>query len=103
MKIGKKLAPFVGTIILAQTLAIPSVFAAPATTGSAYPIGPDVNHVEGKVLVVAKDGTGDFTNVQDAVNAVQPDGRSRVTILIKPGVYRGAVLVPSSKPNISFV
>ncbi|MBT2654581.1 hypothetical protein J7E81_04885 [Bacillus sp. ISL-18] len=104
MKIGKKLAPFVGTIILAQTLALPSVFAAPVTTtGPAYPIGPDVTHVEGKVLVVAKDGDGDFTNVQDAVDAIQPEGQSRVTILIKPGVYRGAVLVPSSKPNISFV
>src|SRR3954447_3850065 len=53
--------------------------------------------------VVAKDGTGNYTSVQAAVNAVPANNSSRFTITIKPGTYYEVVTVPSNKPNVSFV
>jgi len=95
----KKLpALVVGTMLLAGGLRVPNTFAA-----QGLPAGPVENNIEGRVLVVAQDGSGQFTNVQDAVNAVQIHGKSRVTILIKKGVYRGMVYIPATKPDISFV
>ncbi|WP_133765523.1 pectinesterase family protein [Amnibacterium kyonggiense] len=50
-------------------------------------------------VTVAKDGSGDFTTVQAALNAV-PAGTaaSPKVVLVKPGTYRGVVV--SSKPNV---
>ena len=53
-------------------------------------------------LVVAKDGSGQYTTVQAAVNAVPANNTSRVTIAIKPGSYRENVVIPSTKPYITF-
>ena len=53
-------------------------------------------------LVVAADGTGSFTSVQAAVDAVPASNPSRVTIAIKPGTYRGHVTVPANKPFVTF-
>ncbi|HEY2673642.1 MAG TPA: pectinesterase family protein [Rugosimonospora sp.] len=53
--------------------------------------------------VVAKDGTGNYTTVQAAVNAVPANNTSRFTITIKPGTYREIVSIPSNRPYISFV
>ncbi len=50
-------------------------------------------------IVVAADGSGDYTGVQAAVNAAA----SGSTILIKAGTYKGAVTVPSSKTGITFI
>ena len=55
-------------------------------------------------LVVAKDGTGDFDNIQDAINAIRdykPEGRQR--ILVRKGVYEEKVIVPSYKTNITLI
>jgi len=55
-------------------------------------------------LVVAKDGSGDYTTIQDAINAIRdykPEGRQ--FILVKSGVYEEKVIVPSYKTNISLV
>lgn len=54
--------------------------------------------------VVAKDGSGDFFTVQEAINAV-PDFRkeSRTTILIRPGIYKEKLIIPESKINISLI
>ncbi|NDW13013.1 pectin esterase [Bacteroides sp. 214] len=54
--------------------------------------------------VVAKDGTGDFFTVQEAINAV-PDLRKnmRTTILIRKGEYKEKLIVPQCKANISLV
>jgi pectinesterase len=54
-------------------------------------------------LVVAADGSGEFTAVQAAVDAVAPGNADRTTIRIKPGRYVGPVLVPREKTNVSFV
>lgn len=55
-------------------------------------------------LVVAKDGSGDFFTVQEAINAV-PDYRknARTTILIKEGSYKEKVIIPVSKNAVSLI
>lgn len=55
-------------------------------------------------LVVAKDGSGNYDNIQDAVNAIRdykPEGRQR--ILVKKGVYEEKLVIPSYKTNISLI
>lgn len=53
-------------------------------------------------FVVAHDGSGDFTTVQEAVNAV-PDFRknARTNILIKKGNYKEKVIIPPTKLNLT--
>ncbi|KDN78583.1 pectate lyase [Streptomyces olindensis] len=52
-------------------------------------------------LTVAKDGSGQYTSVQAAVNAVPANNPSRVVIAVKPGTYRELVKVPSNKPHVT--
>lgn len=56
------------------------------------------------IIVVDSSGqTGDSVTVQGAVDMV-PDGNThRVKILILPGIYRERVVVPRSKPYVSFI
>ncbi|WP_276879918.1 pectinesterase family protein [Bacteroides heparinolyticus] len=55
-------------------------------------------------FVVAKDGSGDFFTVQEAIDAV-PDYRKnvRTSILVRKGVYKEKVVIPESKINISLI
>ena len=64
-------------------------------------LAPYVRHYD---FVVAKDGSGDFFTVQEAVNAV-PDFKKagRTTILVRKGVYKEKVIIPASKINISLI
>ena len=75
--------------------------AADAVAQAIPELGRFVRHYD---LVVAKDGSGDFFTVQEAVNAV-PDFRKnvRTTILVRPGEYKERVIVPECKINISLV
>jgi pectinesterase len=50
--------------------------------------------------VVAADGSGAYTNLQEAINAAPDDGSNAFRILIKPGVYEGQFIVPKSKRRI---
>ncbi|CBG74842.1 putative secreted pectinesterase A [Streptomyces scabiei 87.22] len=52
-------------------------------------------------LTVAKDGSGQFTSVQKAVDAVPANNPSRVVISVRPGTYRELVKVPSNKPHVT--
>ena len=52
-------------------------------------------------LTVAKDGSGQYTTVQAAVDAVPANNPSRVVISVKPGTYRETVKVPSNKPHVT--
>lgn len=54
-------------------------------------------------LVVAKDGSGDFMTVQDAVNAVPANREKRTTILIRKGTYKEKLVIPENSRNISFI
>jgi pectinesterase len=55
-----------------------------------------------KTLVVAKDGSGQYSTVQAAVNAVPANNTVRTVIYIKDGTYTEVVTVPSNKPFITF-
>ncbi len=61
-------------------------------------------HVREYDFVVAKDGSGDFFSVQEAINAV-PDFRKngRTLIYIRNGVYKEKLILPESKINVSFI
>lgn len=55
-------------------------------------------------FVVAKDGSGDFFTVQDAINAVpdyRKDGRTRIRI--RTGIYKEKLIIPESKINVSLI
>lgn len=54
-------------------------------------------------FTVAADGSGDFTTVQAAINAVPDMRAARTYIHIKPGVYKEKLTLPANKTNISFV
>jgi pectinesterase len=54
-------------------------------------------------LIVAKDGSGNFKTIQEAVNSVRDLSDRRVTIHIKNGEYREKLVIPSWKTNISLV
>jgi len=54
-------------------------------------------------IVVAKDGTGDFKTVQEAINAV-PDFRNAITVIfIKNGVYKEKLNLSASKRMVKMV
>ncbi len=51
-------------------------------------------------FTVAKDGSGDFKTIQEAINAVRDLSQQQVTIFIKKGIYQEKVVVPSWKTKI---
>ena len=53
-------------------------------------------------FVVAVDGSGDFSTVQEAIDAVPHLRKNRTTIFIKAGVYKEKLILPSTKTNVSF-
>lgn len=54
-------------------------------------------------LVVAKDGSGDFMTVQEAINAVPDYNGEEIKILIAPGIYKEKLVVPESKSHITLI
>lgn len=54
-------------------------------------------------FIVAKDGTGNFTTVQEAINAVRDLNNKRTIIFIKNGTYKEKLTLPASKINVSFI
>lgn len=53
-------------------------------------------------FVVAKDGSGDFKTVQEAIDAVPDSSAIRTVIYIKAGVYKEKLVLPVSKMNVTF-
>lgn len=54
-------------------------------------------------LTVALDGTGDFTSIQEAVNATKSFPDERITIHVRDGVYREKVEVYAWNTGISLI
>ncbi|CAL8099616.1 unnamed protein product [Prunus armeniaca] len=52
-------------------------------------------------LTVDQSGNGDYTKIQDAIDAVPSNNAARVSILVRPGVYQEKVHVPVDKPFIT--
>jgi pectinesterase len=54
-------------------------------------------------ITVATDGTGDFTTIQEAINATKAFPPQRITLFIKNGVYREKVKVHSWNTELSMI
>lgn len=54
-------------------------------------------------LIVAKDGTGDYDNVTDALEGIRAYMDYTVTVMIKSGVYKEKIVIPSWLWNVEFV
>ena len=54
-------------------------------------------------IVVARDGSGKYRNIQEAVESVRAFMDYTVTIYIKKGVYKEKVVIPSWIKNVVFV
>ncbi|WMV39970.1 hypothetical protein MTR67_033355 [Solanum verrucosum] len=55
------------------------------------------------IIVVDSNGNGDSVTVQGAIDMVPDFNFQRIKILIRPGLYREKVFIPSSKPFISLI
>lgn len=53
--------------------------------------------------MVAKDGSGNFTTIMEAVNATADNSKRRIVIYIKAGAYFEVVEVVKKKTNLMFV
>ncbi|MFD1833234.1 pectinesterase family protein [Streptomyces desertarenae] len=72
-----------------------------ALAGRAHAGAPD--RPTGPVLRVAPDGSGDFTTVQAAVDAVPDRPGTPWTIALAPGVYRETVQIPEAKTGLTLL
>ena len=54
-------------------------------------------------LVVASDGSGDFTSIQEAIDHCKAFPNQRITILIKNGVYKEKIKVHEWNTNLTLV
>jgi len=54
-------------------------------------------------FVVAKDGSGRFKTIQEAINAVPDYRKKRTIIYVKNGTYNEKIILPSSKQSISLI
>jgi pectinesterase len=98
--IGLPIAGVTTIPILAQTAPITQT--APAASTS--PAAPTTSTAPtSKDLTVAQDGSGDYSTIQDAINALRDLGPRQVTIHIKKGVYHEKLVIPSWKTRISLV
>lgn len=53
--------------------------------------------------VIAQDGSGDYTTVQEAIDAAPAGQVKPYLIFIKKGTYKGHVNIPESKPYLHFI
>lgn len=54
-------------------------------------------------IVVARDGTGDYRTLTDAMEGIRAFMDYKVTVLIKNGVYKEKVIIPSWLENVDFI
>ena len=80
---------------------VPAILKSSAGPRSSIGTTADASTKAATTLTVAKDGSGQYTTVQAAVNAVPANNASRVVIAVKPGTYRETVKVPSNKPHVT--
>jgi len=54
-------------------------------------------------VIVAKDGTGNYTSIQAAINAAPTGNTIPYKIFIKKGKYREKITIPSTKPFLYLI
>ena len=64
-----------------------------------------LQNINGKIyhFVVDINGTGNFTTVQKAIDAVPDYRKNETTIFIKNGIYKEKLILPTSKTNVFFI
>src|SRR5215210_2765319 len=55
------------------------------------------------VFTVAKDGTGDYKYIQDAIDAMRVFPLQPITLYIKNGVYNEKIELPANNTDVSFI
>ncbi len=55
------------------------------------------------VFTVAKDGTGDYYNIQDAIDAMRVYPLAPITLYIKNGIYNEKIELPANNTDVTFV
>lgn len=56
-----------------------------------------------RLLVVAKDGSGQYSNVQSAFDAIPPGNSDPVVVFVKKGVYKEKLVLDSTKSDITLI
>ncbi|MCJ7448398.1 MAG: pectinesterase family protein [Bacteroidales bacterium] len=54
-------------------------------------------------MTVAQDGSGDYTTVQQAIDASKSFPDQRVTIFVKNGIYKEKIVVPACNTRLSII
>jgi pectinesterase len=54
-------------------------------------------------FTVAKDGSAEYTTIQDAINAMRVFPLKRITLRIKNGIYNEKIELPSSNTEVTFI
>jgi len=54
-------------------------------------------------IIVAKDGSGNFTKVQDAFDALPDNSSKRTIIFVKAGIYKEKLKLVSTKKNVLLI
>lgn len=68
-----------------------------------FSIGFTQDKIYPSTITVAKNGEGDFSNIQEAVNSVRAYSPVHLIINIKNGVYTEKLVIPAWVTNISFI
>ena len=55
------------------------------------------------VFTVAKDGTGDYYNIQDAIDAMRVYPLAPITLYVKNGVYNEKIELPANNTDVTFI
>src|SRR6478736_3565328 len=55
------------------------------------------------VFTVAKDGSGDYKYIQDAIDAMRVYPLSPITLYIKNGVYNEKIELPTDNTDVTFI
>jgi pectinesterase len=54
-------------------------------------------------FTVAKDGSGDYSYIQDAIDAMRVYPTAPITLFIKNGVYNEKIELPATKTDVTFI
>ncbi len=58
---------------------------------------------QGKIIVVSKDGKGDFLTVQSAFDAIPSGNTDPIRILVKKGIYKERLVLDTRKDYVTLI
>ena len=58
---------------------------------------------QSKRIVVAKDGSGNYTTVQSAFNSIPTDNKTWITVFVKKGIYKEKLILDTRKNFVHLV